>query len=72
MRLTGLLAHFFVVIGSLELLFLGLFEFSVLSFFFGVGSFAVRLIYCLSGVSATVELAMIIIYKPYKSLSKLV
>ena len=72
MRLTGLLAHFFVVIGCIELLFLGLFGFSVLSFLFGVGSFMVRLFYCLSGVFATIELAMIIIYKPYKSLSKLV
>ncbi|MBE5742080.1 MAG: DUF378 domain-containing protein [Clostridiales bacterium] len=70
MRITALLAYFFILIGAFDLFVLGLFSFSLSGFILGMGSVAQRIFYCIVGVSGLFFLFFGAIYKPFKSLSK--
>jgi len=56
--------------GSFDLLFTGVFGFSVSGFILGSGSFWQRLFYCFVGVSGIFYAFFGVIYKPFKSLAR--
>ena len=66
MRIPVLLAHFFTLIGALELFIKSVFCFSLFAVIFGNESFVQRLLYCFVGVAGVIELCFAIIFKPYK------
>ena len=70
MRITALLTYFLILMGSFDLLFTGVFGFSVSGFILGSGSFWQRLFYCFVGVSGIFYAFFGVIYKPFKSLAR--
>jgi uncharacterized membrane protein YuzA (DUF378 family) len=70
MRITALLAHFFIICGALDTFFHAVVGFFISSAILGAGSGLQKLYFCLVGVSGIFFIFFGLIYKPYKSLSK--
>lgn len=68
MKITTIIAFSLVIIGSLVWLLVGLFDFNLVAWLFGVGSAAVlsRIIYSLVGISALWMLFYWAIYHPFR------
>ncbi len=68
MKITTIIAFTLVIIGALVWLLVGLFNFNLVAFLFGVGSGAVisRIIYSLVGISALWMLFYWALYHPFR------
>lgn len=70
MKFSAFLSLFSVCIVALNCLTQAIFSFNPLEYFFGAGSFAVRLIYVFGGVGAIYFILFAIIFKPFRTLGK--
>ena len=70
MKITTIIAFTLVIIGSLVWLLVGLFNFNVVAFIFGVGGTAMvsRIIYSLVGLSALWLIFYWILYNPFRAI----
>ena len=68
MKITTIIAFSLVIIGALVWLLVGLFDFNIVAWLFGVGSAAVvsRIIYSLVGISALWMLFYWAMYHPFR------
>jgi uncharacterized membrane protein YuzA (DUF378 family) len=68
MKITTIIAFSLVIIGALVWLLVGLFDFNIVAWLFGVGSAAVvsRVIYSLVGISALWMLFYWAMYHPFR------
>ena len=70
MKFSAYLSFVWVLTVCFDLLTEAIFSFNPLEYIFGAGSFAVRLIYILGGVGALFFVLFVVIYKPFRYLSK--
>lgn len=70
MRITALSAYFFIILGAFDSFFFAIFGVRISTLIFGYATFLQRLFFCFVGASAVFFIAFVIIYKPFKSLSK--
>lgn len=70
MRITTLIASVLVILGALAWLLIGLFNFNLVAYVFGIGARATvsRIIYSLVGISALWLIFAWVLYKPFKNL----
>lgn len=71
MKVTTIIAFSLVLIGALVWLIVGIFNFNVVAFLFGVGAEAwiARIIYTLVGLSAIWLMFYWAIYKPFRTMN---
>ncbi|MBQ7236198.1 MAG: DUF378 domain-containing protein [Clostridia bacterium] len=70
MKITTIIAFTLTIIGALVWLLIGLFNFNLVGFIFGIGSAAVvsRIIYSLVGISALWLIFYWAVYHPFRSI----
>ena len=70
MKITTIIAFTLTIIGALVWLLIGLFNFNLVGFIFGLGSTAVvsRIIYSLVGISALWLIFYWVTYNPFRSI----
>jgi uncharacterized membrane protein YuzA (DUF378 family) len=70
MRITSLTAFFIAILGGVDTLIKGLFNFSLSAFIFVEGSFLQRLFFCLVGVATVFFVFFVKTFRPFKTLCK--
>ncbi|MBO5926252.1 MAG: DUF378 domain-containing protein [Clostridia bacterium] len=68
MRLTSVLAFILVIVGALNWLLIGLFDFNLVAMIFGSLSFVSRTIYTLVGLASLWIIFFIFAYRPFKNI----
>lgn len=68
MKITSIIAFTLVIIGALVWLMIGIFNFNLVAFIFGMGAWAwvARVIYSLVGIAALWLIFYWIVYNPFK------
>ena len=71
MKITTIIAFTLVIIGALVWLLIGLFNFNLVAFIFGVGSMAIvsRIIYTLVGLAALWMIFYWAMYNPFRNIN---
>ena len=67
MKLTSIIAFVLVIVGALNWLLVGLFDFNLVAMIFGGFSFLSRTIYTLVGLASLWIIFFIFVYKPFRN-----
>lgn len=67
MKLTSIIAFVLVIVGALNWLLIGLFDFNLVAMIFGGFSFLSRTIYTLVGLASLWIIFFIFVYKPFRN-----
>ena len=70
MRITSLTAFFIAILGGVDTLIKGLFNFSLSAFILGEGTFAQRLFFCLVGAATVFFIVFVKTFRPFRTLCK--
>jgi uncharacterized membrane protein YuzA (DUF378 family) len=70
MKITSIIAFILVIVGALNWLLIGLFDFNLVAFIFGMGPLAIvaRIIYVLVGIAGLWLIFYWVVYNPFKHL----
>ena len=69
MKLTSIIAFILVIVGALNWLLIGLFDFNLVSSIFGPISFMSRTIYTLVGIASLWVIFFIFAFRPFKNVN---
>ena len=69
MKLTSIIAFILVIVGALNWLLIGLFDFNLVSSIFGPISFMSRTIYTLVGIASLWMIFFIFAFRPFKNVN---
>ncbi|MBO5889343.1 MAG: DUF378 domain-containing protein [Clostridia bacterium] len=69
MKLTSIIAFILVIVGALNWLLIGLFDFNLVSSIFGPISFISRTIYTLVGIASLWIIFFIFAFRPFKNVN---
>ncbi len=69
MKTTSVIAFILVIIGALNWLLIGLFDFNLVSLIFGPLSFISRAIYTLVGIASLWIIFFIFAFRPFKNVN---
>ena len=69
MKITSIIAFILVIVGALNWLLIGLFDFNLVSMIFGSLSFVSRTIYTLVGIASLWMIFFIFAYRPFKNVN---
>ncbi|MBR2377597.1 MAG: DUF378 domain-containing protein [Clostridia bacterium] len=67
MKITSIIAFILVIVGALNWLLIGLFDFNLVSMIFGSLSFVSRTIYTLVGIASLWMIFFIFAYRPFRN-----
>ncbi len=70
MKLTSVIAFILVIVGALNWLLIGLFDFNLVSMIFGSLSFVSRTIYTLVGLASLWIIFFIFAFRPFKNINE--
>ena len=70
MKLTSVLAFILVIVGALNWLLIGLFDFNLVAMIFGSISFVSRAIYTLVGLASLWIIFFIFAFRPFKNITE--
>ncbi len=70
MKLTSVLAFILVIVGALNWLLIGLFDFNLVAMIFGSVSFLSRTIYTLVGLASLWIIFFIFAFRPFKNIKE--
>ena len=70
MKLTSVIAFILVIVGALNWLLIGLFNFNLVSMIFGPLSFLSRSIYTLVGLASLWIIFFIFAFRPFKNINE--
>jgi uncharacterized membrane protein YuzA (DUF378 family) len=69
MKLTSIIAFVLVIVGALNWLLIGLFDFNLVAMIFGGFSFLSRTIYTLVGLASLWIIFFIFVYNPFRNVT---
>ena len=69
MKITSIIAFILVIVGALNWLLIGLFDFNLVAMIFGSLSFVSRTIYTLVGIASLWMIFFIFAYRPFKNVN---
>lgn len=69
MKLTSVIAFILVIVGALNWLLIGLFDFNLVAMIFGPISFISRTIYTLVGIASLWIIFFIFAFRPFKNIN---
>ncbi len=69
MKLTSIIAFILVIVGALNWLLIGLFDFNLVATIFGPISFISRTIYTLVGIASLWIIFFIFAFRPFKNVN---
>lgn len=69
MKLTSIIAFILVIVGALNWLLIGLFDFNLVASIFGPISFISRTIYTLVGIASLWIIFFIFAFRPFKNVN---
>ncbi len=70
MKLTSIIAFILVIVGALNWLLIGLFDFNLVATIFGPISFISRTIYTLVGIASLWIIFFIFAFRPFKNVKE--
>ncbi len=70
MKLTSIIAFILVIVGALNWLLIGLFDFNLVATIFGPLSFVSRTIYTLVGIASLWIIFFIFAFRPFKNVKE--
>ena len=70
MKLTSVLAFILVIVGALNWLLIGLFDFNLVAMIFGSVSFISRTIYTLVGLASLWIIFFIFAFRPFRNIKE--